>query len=77
MPTAGPRGAPVVRDLEHRAPLPSLIAEDGHDPTSQAILYRTTDLFLERVGITDLAELPPLADYLPDIELLDALADEM
>jgi len=63
----------VIRTLTSRG----LIAEAGHDPTSQAILYRTTDLFLERVGITDLAELPPLADYLPDIELLDALADEM
>lgn len=63
----------VIRTLTSRG----LIAEAGHDPTSQAILYRTTDLFLERLGITDLAELPPLADYLPDIELLDALADEM
>lgn len=63
----------VIRTLTSRG----LIAEAGHDPTSQAILYRTTDLFLERLGITDLAELPPVADYLPDIELLDALADEM
>ncbi len=63
----------VIRTLTSRG----LIAEAGHDPTSQAILYRTTDLFLERLGVSDLAELPPLADYLPDIELLDALADEM
>ncbi|MFC6238587.1 SMC-Scp complex subunit ScpB [Longivirga aurantiaca] len=63
----------VIRTLTSRG----LIGEAGHDPTSQAILYRTTDLFLERLGITDLAELPPVADYLPDIELLDALADEM
>ena len=63
----------VIRTLTSRG----LIAEAGHDATSQAILYRTTDLFLERLGITDLGELPPLADYLPDIELLDALADEM
>ena len=63
----------VIRTLSTRG----LIAEAGTDPTSQAILYRTTDLFLERLGITSLEELPPLADYLPDIELLDALADEM
>jgi segregation and condensation protein B len=63
----------VIRTLSTRG----LIAEAGTDPTSQAILYRTTDLFLERLGITTLDELPPLADYLPDIELLDALADEM
>src|SRR5512140_999061 len=63
----------VIRTLTSRG----LVAEAGHDPTSQAILYRTTDLFLERLGISALGELPPLADYLPDIELLDALADEM
>jgi segregation and condensation protein B len=63
----------VIRTLTSRG----LVAEAGHDPTSQAILYRTTDLFLERLGVSDLGELPPLADYLPDIELLDALADEM
>ena len=63
----------VIRTLHSRG----LIAEAGHDPTSQAILYRTTELFLERLGIASLEDLPPLADYLPDIELLDALADEM
>ena len=63
----------VIRTLSSRG----LIAEAGTDPTSQAILYRTTDLFLERLGITTLEDLPPIADYLPDIELLDALADEM
>jgi len=63
----------VIRTLTSRG----LIAEAGHDPMSQAILYRTTELFLERIGIGSLEELPPLADYLPDIELLDALVDEM
>lgn len=63
----------VIRTLTSRG----LISEAGHDPTSQAILYRTTELFLERLGISSLDELPPLADYLPDIELLDALVDEM
>lgn len=63
----------VIRTLTNRG----LIAEAGHDATSQAILYRTTDLFLERLGLGSLEELPPLADYLPDIELLDALVDEM
>ena len=63
----------VIRTLTSRG----LITEAGHDHTSQAILYRTTDLFLDRLGISELSELPPVADYLPDIELLDALADEM
>jgi segregation and condensation protein B len=63
----------VIRTLSTRG----LIEEAGHDPTSQAILYRTTELFLERLGLTSLDQLPPIADYLPDIELLDALADEI
>jgi len=63
----------VLRTLTSRG----LVAEAGHDESSQAILYRTTDLFLERLGITTLDELPPLAEYLPDIDMLDSLIDEM
>ncbi len=57
----------VMRTLTSRG----LIAETGHEEHSGAILYRTTELFLERLGIRSLEELPPVADYLPDIELLD------
>jgi segregation and condensation protein B len=56
----------VMRTLTTRG----LVAEAGHDESSGAILYRTTDLFLERLGLTSLDELPPVADYLPDIEML-------
>ena len=38
-----------------------LIEEAGTDNESQAILYRTTGYFLERLGISTLDELPPLA----------------
>jgi segregation and condensation protein B len=62
----------VIRTLTSRG----LVAEAGHDETSGAILYRTTDLFLERLGLTTLDELPPVADYLPDIEMLDDFIEQ-
>ena len=33
----------------------------------------TTELFLERLGLTSLADLPPLAPLLPDIDAIDEL----
>jgi segregation and condensation protein B len=55
-----------------------LIEEVGHEQESNAILYRTTNYFLERMGLANLEELPPLAEHLPDLadleEVLDAVA---
>ena len=33
----------------------------------------TTPLFLEKLGLRELGELPPLADHVPPAEVLDAL----
>jgi segregation and condensation protein B len=52
----------VIRTLVARG----LIEESGTDPESQALLYRTTSYFLERLGLRDLDELPELAPFLPD-----------
>jgi segregation and condensation protein B len=38
-------------------------------------VYRTTDLFLEKLGISSLAELPPLADHVPPAEVVGALEE--
>ncbi len=62
----------VIRTLTGRG----LVAEAGHDESSGAILYRTTELFLDRLGLKSLNELPPVADYLPDIELLDDFIEQ-
>jgi segregation and condensation protein B len=43
-----------------------LVEECGTEPGSGAHLYQTTPLFLEKVGIDSVAELPPLAPFLPD-----------
>jgi segregation and condensation protein B len=62
----------VMRTLTNRG----LIEEAGIEHESQSILYKTTSYFLERLGINDLSELPPVADYLPDMSALDDLIEE-
>jgi segregation and condensation protein B len=52
----------VIRTLTMRG----LIEEAGQDPEHQAMLYRTTTYFLERLGLNSVDELPELAPYLPD-----------
>ena len=59
----------VMRTLLSRG----LVEEAGVDAHSNATLYRTTSYFLERIGITSLAELPELAPLMPDLEELDDL----
>lgn len=60
----------AMQTLERRG----LIAEIGRDPgPGQALLYGTTELFLEKLGVGGLAELPPLADHVPPAEVVDAL----
>jgi segregation and condensation protein B len=59
----------VVRTLTARG----LVAETGTDPTTGAVLYRTTGYFMERMGLSSLDELPPLAPYLPDIDAFEGL----
>lgn len=62
----------VVRTLLARG----LIEEVGSEPESGALLYGTTGYFLERLGLRDLAELPALAPYLPEVDVLDELAEQ-
>jgi segregation and condensation protein B len=59
----------VVRTLVTRG----LIEECGTQPESGAFLYRTTALFLEKLGLDSIDELPPLAPFLPDD--VEGLAD--
>jgi segregation and condensation protein B len=48
-----------------------LIEEVGTDPETHGVLYRTTELFLERLGLSSLEDLPPIAPLLPDIDTID------
>lgn len=62
----------VTRTLTTRG----LITEVGHDPESGATLYGTTPYFLQRLGLSTLDELPPLAPYLPDAAIIDELVEQ-
>ncbi len=53
----------VLRTLLAR----DLVAEAGQTPTG-AHLFSTTTQFLERMGISDISELPPLAPFMPGPE---------
>ncbi|MBW3086292.1 Segregation and condensation protein B [Austwickia sp. TVS 96-490-7B] len=62
----------VVRTLLTRG----LIREVGTDPDHGAVVYGTTEFFLDRLGLASLDELPALAPYLPDVDMLDEIARE-
>jgi segregation and condensation protein B len=57
----------VVRTLLSRG----LIVEVGSDPETGAGLFRTSELFLERMGMQTLDELPSLAPLLPELSGLE------
>lgn len=40
-------------------------------------VYVTTDLFLEKMGVNALHELPPLADHIPPAEVVDSLEETL
>lgn len=60
----------VMRTLTQRG----YIEEVGKDPgPGQAVLFGTTTSFLEKLGLNDLTELPPLGDFVPDAEVVEQL----
>lgn len=58
----------VMRTLVTRG----LVEEGERDAETGAMLFRTTTHFLERMGLNDLHDLPPLAPHLPEASLLEA-----
>jgi segregation and condensation protein B len=60
----------VMRTLEQRG----YIAEIGRDPgPGQAVLFGTTRAFLEKLGLDSLEDLPPLSEFVPAPEVVEAL----
>jgi segregation and condensation protein B len=50
------------------------VAEIGQDPgPGRATLYGTTPAFLERIGLDSLRDLPPIADFVPAPDVVEAL----
>jgi segregation and condensation protein B len=62
----------VMRTLLQRG----LVQEAGAEPETGAILYTTTNYFLERMGLRGLDELPELAPFLPEAEAIEAETQE-
>ncbi|WP_309248112.1 SMC-Scp complex subunit ScpB [Rothia santali] len=54
----------VIRTLRTRG----LVAEAEEPGESGAALFETTPLFLERIGLEDLEDLPKISPYLPGVE---------
>lgn len=54
-----------------------LVDEFGLEVETGAILYKTTNYFLERLGLNALSDLPALAPHLPDIDGLDEILDSL
>ena len=51
-----------------------LVAEVGVAPgPGSPILYGTTEMFLEKLGLNRLADLPPLAEHVPPPDVVEAL----
>jgi segregation and condensation protein B len=60
----------VLRTLQARG----YITEVGRDPgPGQAILFGTTPSFLEKLGLDSLADLPPIAEFVPGADVVEAL----
>jgi segregation and condensation protein B len=57
----------VIRTLLARG----LIEEMGTDPETTGTLYVTTELFLERLGLSSLNDLPAIAPLLPEVDTID------
>jgi segregation and condensation protein B len=50
------------------------VAEISRDPgPGLAVLYGTTTMFLERLGVDSLHDLPPLGDFVPDAGIVELL----
>lgn len=60
----------VMRTLQARGYITEVARDDG---PGQAVLFGTTPLFLERLGINSLDDLPPIADFVPDASVVEAL----
>jgi segregation and condensation protein B len=60
----------VIRTLQARGYIDEVARDDG---PGQAVLFGTTPQFLERLGIDSLDDLPPIAEFIPDADVVEAL----
>ena len=60
----------VIRTLQARGYIDEIGRDDG---PGQAILFGTTGTFLEKLGLASLDDLPPIAEFIPSAEVIEAL----
>jgi segregation and condensation protein B len=60
----------VLRTLQARGYITEVARDDG---AGLAVLYGTTPLFLERLGVNSIDDLPPISDFVPDAGVVEAL----
>lgn len=60
----------VMRTLHGRGYIAAIGRENG---PGQAVMWGTTDLFLDKLGLASLEDLPPIASFVPDASLVEAL----
>ncbi len=62
----------VIRTLHARGYIEEIGRDDG---PGQAILYGTTSTFLEKLGLESIDHLPPIAEFIPGPEVVEALEE--
>ena len=60
----------VIRTLQARGYIDEIGRDDG---PGQAMLFGTTATFLEKLGLASLDDLPPIAEFIPSAEVVEAL----
>ena len=60
----------VLRTLQARGYIAEVARDSG---PGQAILYGTTSSFLEKLGLASISELPPIAEFVPGADVVEAL----
>ena len=60
----------VMRTLQARGYITEVGRDDG---PGQAVMYGTTTLFLERLGLESIEALPSIAEFVPDARVVEAL----
>lgn len=60
----------VLRTLQARGYVTEVARDSG---PGQAVLFGTTAMFLEKLGINALSDLPPIAEFVPGADVVEAL----
>ena len=60
----------VLRTLQARGYIAEIARDSG---PGQAILFGTTPSFLEKLGLSSLADLPPIVEFVPGADVVEAL----